>query len=202
MYPRAGIIDGPCICGGGCESPLECRFWVWLGRTHDEHSGAARQVRIGKYRADVLCETGGRRIVIELDGKRWHQDFERDHRRDRAILLDQIDEIIRIPYAAFNFYPFATFACLASWHDRFTLRHNHIMCVSADHLRQELEAAADKRKFLRDSINYDVWGPSFDGCADVGDGQLFLDYSLAQYRLPVFITRKVKDWYGNKPHIR
>lgn len=82
-----------------CESPIERRF---LTAVLPELDGGAkwtcqREILAGgdRFRVDFWCAAGGRRIVVECDGRDYH-DFLRDRARDTAILLaDRADEVFR-----------------------------------------------------------------------------------------------------------
>lgn len=43
------------------------------------------QVKIGKYRVDILLETKYKNIIIECDGKEFHQDLKREEARDKYL---------------------------------------------------------------------------------------------------------------------
>lgn len=71
------------------ESPIEAtlvraiRGWI---DHHDSDADLATQVGIGPYRADILIEAAGRKLVVECDGAAYHtckEAVERDRRRDR-----------------------------------------------------------------------------------------------------------------------
>lgn len=67
---------------GRCESGIEsiARFLLQRLGLHVDV-----QVRIdGVGRVDLLVEG---RLIVELDGQQWHQDFERDRRRDAAAAI-------------------------------------------------------------------------------------------------------------------
>jgi very-short-patch-repair endonuclease len=71
------------------ESPIEealagaIRGWI---DHHESDASLSAQVPIGPYRADILIEAGGRKLVVECDGAAFHNGPEavaRDKRRDR-----------------------------------------------------------------------------------------------------------------------
>jgi len=100
------------------ESPLEDMFWHYMRKTDFDKWGSIEgQHRIGQRRIDAMFIVQGRCIDIELDGKEFHQDERADRERDQSLILDwNLDEVIRIPYAAMMFASHATFKILATWH--------------------------------------------------------------------------------------
>lgn len=51
-----------------------------------------------KYRPDFVLENGIHKIIIEIDGKRFHKNKAKDYRRSRRLILEYgFDMIIRIP---------------------------------------------------------------------------------------------------------
>jgi very-short-patch-repair endonuclease len=72
------------------ESPLEqtlcgaIREWI---EVHGFLSEVRTQVEVGPYRADMMVEDDGRKLVVECDGREFHavtkEQVERDKRRDR-----------------------------------------------------------------------------------------------------------------------
>lgn len=72
------------------ESPIEktlcgaIREWLTV---HGLLSAVTTQAEVGPYRADILVEESGRRLVVECDGRQFHavtkDQVERDKRRDR-----------------------------------------------------------------------------------------------------------------------
>ena len=85
------------------DSVLEERFWHWVRKTSGKWHGSASQFHIGKYRVDTLFDCGGKMVVVELDGKAYH-DQEADKERD-SVIINSVDAIIRIPFAAVWHYP-------------------------------------------------------------------------------------------------
>jgi len=135
--------ESDCPCGGGCESALECEFWYWLKfKTHGGDFRAIRQVPIGQFRVDCLIECGSQLVVVELDGKAFHQGRSvQDNRRD-CELIKQVDAIIRIPYAALHHFPRATFRVLEEWFPRFAVRQE-IFVINVWDLANEIEKSVD-----------------------------------------------------------
>lgn len=101
------------------DSVLEKQFWHFLSKTRGGLHGAIDQFPIGRYRVDCLIDCNGKAVVVELDGKAYH-DAMADEIRDREI-LKSVDAIIRIPFVAMWHYPHATFAVLAKWFSRFQI---------------------------------------------------------------------------------
>lgn len=163
LPPNRIVDNSKCKCGGGCESVLECEFWYWVRKTPDIERNAQRQVSISRFRVDSLFECDGKKVVVELDGKRWHKDKRADWERDKK-LIESVDAVIRIPYAAMHFYPHATFSVLASWYPRFKLRAICGSCFSAEELYSEIEKLDQYEPFLsrREWVetvepDYEVW---------------------------------------------
>lgn len=103
------------------ESMIERDFWHHVAnKTRRLMDDAQSQVVIGKYRVDALFKINGRQVVVELDGKEFHQDVLADRRRE-DVLLETVDEIIRIPGAAMYYFGNATFQVLGGWHPRFKI---------------------------------------------------------------------------------
>lgn len=75
-----------------CESPIEQLFAAALGAvimTICPHAQPKidTQVRIGKYRADIVitARDGGQNWVVECDGAEYHTDKEKDDKRTAEI---------------------------------------------------------------------------------------------------------------------
>lgn len=101
------------------DSVLEEKFWQFFAMTEKRWHGATDQFKIGRYRVDAIFDCDGKSLVVELDGKQWH-DTDLDATRDQE-LLQSVDYIIRIPYRAMWFFPFATQQALAEWFPRFDM---------------------------------------------------------------------------------
>lgn len=72
------------------ESPIEhamvAAIEAWMDHHDIGNASIETQASIGPYRADILIEVGGRRLVVECDGAAFHtspEQVERDKRRDR-----------------------------------------------------------------------------------------------------------------------
>jgi very-short-patch-repair endonuclease len=72
------------------ESPIEVllagAIRGWLDHNDIDWIEVETQVPIGPYRADILLDDDGRKLVIECDGAAFHnsrEQVERDKRRDR-----------------------------------------------------------------------------------------------------------------------
>lgn len=112
-----GYANDPCwINDAACESPLELGFAYQLRKTELGLYGVFVQVPIARYRVDFLIEHEGRKIVVELDGKAYH-DKERDYRRDKEI-INYVDAIIRIPFSSMTYYENATMVAISKWEPR------------------------------------------------------------------------------------
>lgn len=144
------------------ESPLEDMFWNSIRKTRSMFDGADWQVPIGRFRVDSMFDCGGKKIVVEVDGKAYH-DYARDAARD-AILLQDVDEVIRIPYVAMCMFPTATMMVLSQWHERFAVPCG-INCISYDDFGEVLEGAVENHdynysqdEFLRQENDaYEIW---------------------------------------------
>lgn len=78
------------------ESPIEetliANILSWIDH-HGASATVSTQVPVGPYRADILIETGGRSMVVECDGAKFHngaEQIEHDKRRDRYCALNDI----------------------------------------------------------------------------------------------------------------
>lgn len=78
------------------ESPIETELadaiasWI---KFHDADATIKTQQPIGPFRADILVESRGDRLVVEADGAAFHnsiEQVERDKRRDRYCALNGI----------------------------------------------------------------------------------------------------------------
>lgn len=78
------------------ESPIEKALadhiasWIDF---HDADATITTQAKIGPYRADILIESRGCRLVVEADGAAFHnsiEQVERDKRRDRYCVTQGI----------------------------------------------------------------------------------------------------------------
>lgn len=159
---RPGMIVDPekCKCGGGCESLLECQFWYYVRKTAAMERKAARQVKVGRYRVDSLFDCDGKSVVVELDGKQFHNRDD-DYRRDMDLLM-AVDAVIRIPYAAMTFYPQATFAYLATLYRRFELPQD-VFCMTVAEFQQELDRQDYGDGDFRCQAEYVDWAePNFE----------------------------------------
>lgn len=158
--PAGRVINTDhCKCRSGCGSVLECDFWYWVRKTEMMERKAHRQVTTGPYRVDCLFDCDGQQVVVELDGKAFHQDKEKERQRDQY-LLKHFDAVIHIPYAAMHFYEHATFQVLASWYPRFQLRGIDTLCLTLSEFEEELSEV--KARYSED--NY--LSPA-DWCKDV-----------------------------------
>lgn len=113
------IMDSYALFQQWSESPLEKYFWHFFHKCVGPFRLVAPQYNIENYRLDGFFQTNTHRIGIELDGAAFHDPI-RDTARDKKILASGlIDEIIRIPFAAMNYYSVAVFRVLSHWHAEF-----------------------------------------------------------------------------------
>jgi very-short-patch-repair endonuclease len=164
-HRSAPISSKGCRCGGGCGSVLECEFWYWLRKTELGEKRALRQFQIGPFRVDCLIECGTELVVIELDGREWHQDKNADFLRDTE-LLRHVDAVIRIPYPAMHYYPDATMEVLGTWYARLRRHGCDIYCIHASEIEPNIARNVDpynsdfdtREKWIEYAEpNYDVW---------------------------------------------
>lgn len=101
------------------ESQLEWRFAWQMRKTQEGLKDVFVQVPILSYRVDFLVLTRGKSIVVELDGRRYH-DAAKDKLRDDR-MISAVDAIIRIPYSAMTYNENATMAAIAFWFERFAV---------------------------------------------------------------------------------
>lgn len=105
------------------DSVLEERFWEMMRQTRGGLTGAIDQFQIGPHRVDAIVVCDGKAVVIELDGKAFHNSIT-DTFRDDAVLRS-VNAVVRIPFHALWDAPYATFHVLSLWFPRFEIeRHN------------------------------------------------------------------------------
>lgn len=101
------------------ESVLEDLFWHYVRYTQGGIENCVSQFPIGQFRVDALFDCDGVAVVVELDGKEYH-DWQRDDERD-SVLLKEVGAVVRIPYRAMKLFPFATMKVLSLWYPRFEM---------------------------------------------------------------------------------
>lgn len=189
-----GVRMSKCVCGNGCDSHLECMFWHHMRKTQLDEQGTEHQKAIGRYRVDAFVDCDGQKVVVELDGKAFHNQ-ERDAIRDEFV-LQHCDAVIRIPFAAMWYYERATFEVLAYWFPRFRIAKD--VCVhSLAELQQRIENMQEdfynyelgmsKREYL-DKIEFivDVWDAD-DKFGFVGSPKAFVyNWNIT----PIVLKRK------------
>lgn len=116
------------------DSVLEQSFWRWIKGSAGSWHGAIDQFQIGKYRVDAIFDCDGEAVVIELDGKAYH-DRAKDHLRDKE-LIQHVSGIIRIPFAAMWWYSQATIQALGSWYPRFSKPINQLVLTYEEFLEE------------------------------------------------------------------
>ena len=78
------------------ESPIEALLAGALLGWIDHHDAAAKlttQVSVGPYRADIMIEAAGCKLIVECDGAAYHntpEAIQRDKRRDRYFVTQGI----------------------------------------------------------------------------------------------------------------
>lgn len=157
------VMSQRCWCGQGCDSQLECMFWHFMRKTENGLRGTEPQKQFGRFRVDAFVECHGRSVIVELDGKQFH-NAERDRRRD-AIIRESVDAIIRIPFPAMWYYSRATFEVLAKWFPRFRIAKD-VNVYTRGQLFRELDRIENGRwtGWTRDEYleliesSYEVWG--------------------------------------------
>lgn len=144
------------------ESVLEDLWWHMASKCRELPPGVA-QYRVGRWRIDAAYTINTRVIGIELDGKTYH-DYERDKERDMAILATgEVHEIIRIPFAALEYFTHATMKMLSYWHSEFNLP-DHLWVFSIEEWDNQI------RKVERDIWEWGNGGQSIDQFIDECDG--------------------------------
>lgn len=171
------------------DSVLEERFWHMMLKTSGGFHGSADQFQIGRYRVDAIFDCGGEVVVIELDGKAYH-DRAADTERDN-ILINSVDAIIRIPFAAMWYYRNATLAAIASWYPRFDAGY-YVTCLPLSEFNQEYTDIKAEREWnpqewiAEVEHSYDIWeaGRQY---ATVGSPKGFLGQTMNRH----VITRQL-----------
>lgn len=158
----------PCVWGPVDEasfnrgdSVLEKRFWAAMNKTRKTWHGAVDQFPIGRFRVDCLIDCDGKLVVVELDGKTYH-DALADDLRDKE-LLKSVDAIIRVPFAAMWHYEAATMKVLSQWFPRFAVTNYAVRSLTEFY--RELQDVEDghthyynRGEYLEDHENaIDVW---------------------------------------------
>lgn len=170
----------------GIESPLEESFWHRFNfqcRGPFEHAQSQKQ--IGDYRVDAFFICSGKRIVVELDGKAFH-DAAADADRDSWLLHSgEVDEIIRIPYAAMTFYGDATMRILEEWHPEFAVAHNWFL-VDRHELNEEIN-------HVRNCVNGD-WLGDVHGWLDWADGVFDVWAAIGDFGIACSPKAILKGW--------
>jgi len=130
----------PLANGGGnwvdfdvLESPLEDMFAWQMRRTKLGLSGVFVQVPISNYRVDFLVQHKGMSIVVELDGRTYHNK-NKDAVRDQCI-IKHVDAIIRIPYSAM-LNENAVMVGISQWFDRFAVKAETSTVPFAEAMRE------------------------------------------------------------------
>lgn len=194
-------------CAGDSESCLEDDFWHFVRKMDVQNMTSIKsQVQILNYRVDSLFEFGGRKVIVELDGKAYH-DPTKDWRRDTQILEGGFaHEIIRIPYVAMHWYPDATMACLGHWHGEMLTRRP-MFCMTATEFKDELKSLVDTPPdyhkldavLERTDPDYDLYHVCDDYALIGGTKAFWYDWKMA-----VMTRRRVgresaavnRDWRG------
>ena len=126
------------------ESPIEADFWHQMRKTNwTPWKSIAGQVNLGKYRVDCLLEFSDQRLVVELDGKEFHDEAD-DLRRDKILLTDHgITWVVRIPGSSIYMMPNATMRVLAEWWNVFGIGRETGVIRSSE-LRGEMEKSINR----------------------------------------------------------
>lgn len=146
------------------ESPLESMFWHVLEKAkHACFVAIEPQKQVGRFRLDAFVQTHQCRHGIELDGKAFH-DAKADRERDREILeTGQVDDIIRIPFAAMNYFPGATFECLRSWDQSLaTPRPWNVFDIAGAHRDADASTDGDGNQYT-----IEQWATEFEYCYEM-----------------------------------
>lgn len=132
------------------DSYLEKMFWHMMLKTEIGWHGAVDQLQIGKYRVDVIADCNGQSVVVELDGKQYH-DSGKDAIRD-AEILNHVDAIVRIPYYSMAQFRYGVFHLLGMWFPRFRIPSADWAVISRSELQESVEDWLSE-----DADAIDVW---------------------------------------------
>ena len=126
------------------ESPIEADFWHQMRKTSwTPWKSITAQVSLGKYRVDCLLEFADQRLVVELDGKEFHNEAD-DWKRDKILLAEHgITWVVRVPGSAIYMMPNATMRVLAEWWPVFNIGRE-IGVIHASKLRGEIAMAVNR----------------------------------------------------------
>jgi very-short-patch-repair endonuclease len=143
------------------DSVLEEMFWHMIRKTSASTHASIDQFQIGRYRVDSIFDCDGKAVVVELDGKQFHNK-ELDRIRD-AEIAQHVSAIIRVPFAAMWYYKDATMKVLGEWFPRFRITES-ILLLSQTELEQEHAYVEESGDYLNDDewyeeteYSYDVW---------------------------------------------
>lgn len=79
----------------GIESPIEAIFYYSIINQLNDNVQVKLQDKFGKYRADVSFSVGRYKLIVELDGKAYHEE-SRDIVRDKYIMENfGVNKIVR-----------------------------------------------------------------------------------------------------------
>ncbi len=82
----------------GWDSPAEREFAMAIGKYLKEEvdlrPGRNVQTQIGAFRPDMILSVPGRSIGLEVDGRQFHKDPDRDYLRDAALLAGRFVNVI------------------------------------------------------------------------------------------------------------
>ena len=148
-------------CMDASDSPLEKDFWHSFHKCVGPFRQYVPQYKVGKYRLDAFIETSTQRVGIELDGAEFH-DANSDYKRDKEILAGgDVDEIIRIPFAAMHYYRDGVFRVISEWHAELSFPCWNLFAVRWAEFISELESRDGGEGMTRDE--YLAWAePNLD----------------------------------------
>ncbi len=122
------------------ESPPEERLLHVLHKAYRAEQIRA-QYQVGRYRLDFFTHDG---TGWEVDGRAYHQDPERDERRDQSILSNapEVHRIIRIPASLMKYYPHAVITACVRLRGISSLHHVEL-CRDAAYWREVADGLID-----------------------------------------------------------
>lgn len=145
------------------ESPLESMFWHFLRKCDvGRFSKIEGQASAGSYRMDARLTYNDLRIAVELDGNQFHQDTDRDLKRDDYIIrCGHADEIIRIQSLAIFVHDRAFLRPMQEWHQCFECAQEVMTMTDIEWqecLQNAIENGRDADDFISEcEPNTSIW---------------------------------------------
>ena len=193
MTPLAKDGDKWFINFAVIESELERAFAWQLKKTRLGLANAFAQVPIAGYRVDFLLKHAGQLIVVELDGRAFHNK-ERDRIRDER-LIKHVDAIIRIPYSAMALNENATMIAISKWFDRFEIVPENTTVTYSEAIEEYKSACRrnDCESIDYSELDYLQVYTEHPNCVRVGSfKQISMNYDI----VPVTLRTKQQPFTG------